>query len=173
MLKILGKIGNKRPIHVITRSANQYATNKTSVDIKPIDRYKGSVVLFDDVLGARNSSQIDDFFTGGRHENLDVYYISQRYFGLLRQSIRNEKDITKLFKRTLRDVECLYKDVGGYDMEYGEFRKTCRTAWSETFNYLCIDMTKNKKECKYRIFNENKNTYIECNRAIEAIYLFK
>ena len=41
-------------------------------------------------------------------------------------------------------------------MEYGEFRETCRTAWSETFNYLCTDMTKNKKECKYRIFNENK-----------------
>ena len=27
---------------------------------------------------------------------------------------------------------------------------------------LCIDMAKNKNESKYRIFNENKNTYIEC-----------
>ena len=29
MLKILQKLGNKRPIHIITRSANQYPTYKT------------------------------------------------------------------------------------------------------------------------------------------------
>ena len=29
------------------------------------------------MLGAKNSSQIDEFFTRGRHEDLDVYYISQ------------------------------------------------------------------------------------------------
>ena len=29
------------------------------------------------------------------------------------------------------------------------------------YNYLCIDMTKNKNESKYRIFNESKTTYID------------
>ena len=43
------------------------------------------------MLGAKNSSQIDEFFTRGRHEDLDVYYISQSYFALPRQSIRNNK----------------------------------------------------------------------------------
>ena len=38
----------------------------------------------------------------------------------------------------------------------------CRVAWSEKFNYLCIDMTKNKNEGKYRFFNESKTTYIDC-----------
>ena len=65
MLKILEKIGNKRPIHIITRSPNQYPNYKTSTDIKPINKYKGSVVIFDDMLGARNSSQRDEFFTRG------------------------------------------------------------------------------------------------------------
>ena len=40
-------------------------------------------------------------------------------------------------------------------------KEMCRVAWSEKFNYLCIDMNKNKNEGKYRIFNESKNTYIE------------
>ena len=75
MLKILEKIGNKRPIHIITRSPNQYPNYKTSTDIKPINKYKGSVVIFDDMLGAKNSSQIDEFFTRGRHEDLDVYIL--------------------------------------------------------------------------------------------------
>ena len=61
ILKLLEKIGNKRPIHIRTRSPNQYPNYKTSKEIKPINKYQGSVVIFDDMLGARNSSQIDDF----------------------------------------------------------------------------------------------------------------
>ena len=162
MLKILEKIGNKRPIHIITRSPNQYPNYKTSTDIKPINKYKGSVVIFDDMLGASNSSQIDEFFTRGRHENIDVYYISQSYFGLPRQSIRNNSDRLILFKQTLRDVQSMYYDIGAYDMKYDEFKEMCHKAWDEKYNYLCIDMTKNKNEGKYRIFNESKPTYIEC-----------
>ena len=75
-LKILEKIDNKIPIHIITRSPNQYPNYKTSNEIKPINKYKGSVVIFDDMLGAKNCFQIDEFFTRGRHEDLDVYYIS-------------------------------------------------------------------------------------------------
>ena len=41
MLKILEKIGNKRPIHIITRSPNQYPHYKTSNEIKSINKYKG------------------------------------------------------------------------------------------------------------------------------------
>ena len=162
MLKILEKIGNKRPINIITRSPNQYPNYKTSNEIKPINKYKRSVVIFDDMLGAKNSSQIDEFFTRGRHEDLDVYYISQSYFCLPRQSIRNNSDRLILFKQTLRDVQSMYYDIGAYYMNYDEFKEMCHKAWDEKFNHLCIDVTKNKKEGKYRIFNESKTTYIEC-----------
>ena len=63
MLKILKKIGNKRPILIKTRSPNQYPNYKTSSEIKPINKYKGSIVIFDDMLGARNSCQTDEFYT--------------------------------------------------------------------------------------------------------------
>ena len=92
MLKIRKKNGNKRPFHILARSPNQYPTYKKSNEIKPIDKYKGTVVSFDDVLQARNGSQIDDFFTRGQHEILDVYYICQSYFGLPRQSFRSNSD---------------------------------------------------------------------------------
>ena len=162
MLKILEKIGNKRPIHIITRSPNQYPNHKTSNEIKPINKYKGSVVIFDDMLRARNSSQIDEFFTRGRHEDLDVYYISQSYFALPRQSIRNNSDRLILFKQTLRDVQSMYYDIGAYNMNYDEFTQMCHKAWDERYNYLCIDMAENKNDGKYRIFNKKKTTYIDC-----------
>ena len=63
MLKTLETKGNRSPIQIINRSPNQYPNYKTSTDIRPINEYKGSVVIFDDMLGARNSSQIDEFFT--------------------------------------------------------------------------------------------------------------
>ena len=162
MLKILEKIDKKRSIHIITRSPNQYPNYKTSNEIKPINKYKGSIVIFDDMLGAKNCSQIDEFFTRGRHEDLDVYYISQSYFALPRQSIRNNSDRLILFKQTLRDVQSMFYDIEAYDMNYDEFKLMCHKAWDEKYNYLCIDMDKNKNEGKYRIFNESKTTYIEC-----------
>ena len=168
MLKVLQKIGDKRPIIIITRSLNQYPTYKTSNEIKPINKYKGSVVTFDDMLGAKNSSQVDEFFTRGRQENLDVYYVSQSFFALPRQIIRNNSDRLILFKQTLRGVQIMYHVIGAFDMIYDEFREMCRVAWSEKFNYLCIDMAKNKNEGKFCIFNENKNTYIECICETEA-----
>ena len=145
MLKVLEKIGNQRPINIITRSPNQYPNFKTTNEIKPINKYKGSSIIFDDMLGAKNSSQIDEFFTRGRHEDSDVYYISQSYFALPRQSNRNKSDRLILFKQTLRDVQNMYYDIAAYDMKYDEFKKMCHKAWSERYNYLCIDMTKNKK----------------------------
>ena len=159
---MLEKIGSKRPIQIITRSPNQYPNYKTSNEIKPINKYKGSVVISDDMLGAKNSSQRDEFFTRGRHEGSDIYYISQSYFALPRQSIRNNSDRVILFKQTLRDVQSMYYDVGDYDMKYDEFKEMCHKAWSERFNYLCIDVTKNRDNGKYRIFNESKTTYIDC-----------
>ena len=77
MRLVLEKRGKKRPIHIITRSPNQYPIYKTNNEIETINKYKGSVFIFDEMLGANKSSQIEDFFTRGRHEDLDVYYISQ------------------------------------------------------------------------------------------------
>ena len=113
------------------------------------------------MLGAKNSSQIVEFYTRGRHEDLHVYYISRSCFALPRQSIRNNNDRLLLFKQTLRDVQSMYQDIGAFDMKYDKLREMCRVAWGEKFNYLCIDMSKNKNEGKYSFFNESKSTYIE------------
>ena len=170
---MLEKIDNKRTIHIIPRSPNQNPNFKTNIDNKSRHKYKGSVVFFDDMLGARNCSQTDEVFTRKRLENLDVYYISQSYFGLPRQSIRNNSDRLILFKQTLRDVQSMYYEIGAFDMKYDEFKEMCHKAWSERFNYLCIDVTKTKNEGKCRIFNESKATYNESICETEVLWFFK
>ena len=56
----------------------------------------------------------------------------------------------------------MYYDIGAYDKKNDQFKEMCHKAWSERFNYLCIDMTKNKDKDKYRFFNGSKTTYIDC-----------
>ena len=121
------------------------------------------------MLGIGNSSQVDEFFTIRRNEALEVYYISQNCFGLPRRSIRNKSPRKGLFKQSLRDVESMYKDLGGYDIAYYLFKDMCHETWSERFNYLCIEVIKNKIEAKYRIFCENKNTYNDCTPETKAL----
>ena len=53
----------------------------------------------------------------------------------------------------------MYYDIGAYDVKYDEFKEMCHKAWIGNINSLCIDMTKNKSEDKYHIFNESKNIY--------------
>ena len=120
------------------------------------------------MLGAPNSSQIDEFFIRGQHEALDVYFNNQSYYGLPRQSIQNNTDRIILFKQTLGDVESMYKDVGGYVMKYDDFKEMFLNAWSGKLEYLCFDTVRNIKEGKNHTFNEIKNTYHECIPGGEA-----
>ena len=53
-------------------------------------------------------------------------------------------------------------------MNYDEFKQMCHKTWDGKYNYLCIDMVKNKNEDKYHIFNDSKSTYIECICEAEA-----
>ena len=121
---------------MITRSPNQYPIYKTNAEIKPIEKYTVSVIFFDDMLGARNSSQIDDFYTRGRHEELDVNYISQSYFGLLRQSIRKNSDKITLFIQTLGDVQICFFLISELEMCF--IRKLRRIVVKLGVRYLTI-----------------------------------
>ena len=45
-------------------------------------------------------------------------------------------------------------------MSHDEFKQLCRKTWQDDYIYLCIDSFKKKQE-RYCIRNESKNTYKE------------
>ena len=166
MLKILSRIPD-RDIYIITKSPPEQSTNskikikKISDEIKPLNEYENGIIVFDDILGSSNSRFIDQFFIRGRHNNLDIYYLSQSYFDLPKRTIRSNSNNINLFNQTLKDIEHIYRDVAGNDMNYDEFNELCRKSWEEDYNYLCIDRSKKGDQGKYCICNESKKTYIE------------
>ena len=166
MLKILPRIPN-RDIYIFTKSPpEQYTNSKIKIkeiidEIKPLNEYENGIIVFDDILGSSNSRFIDQYFIRGRHNNLDIYYLSQSYFDLPKRTIRNNSNKIILFNQTLKDIEHIYRDVAGYDMNYDEFKELCRKSWDEDYNYLCIDRFKMRDQGRYCICNESKKTYIE------------
>ena len=153
MLKILSRIPD-RDFYIITKSPPEQFTNskikikEISDEIKPLNEYKNGIIVFDDVLGSSNDRFIDQFFIRGRHNNLDIYYLSQSYFDLPKRTIRNNSNKIILFNQTLKDIEHIYRDVAGYDMNYDEFKELCTKSWEEDYNYLCIDRSKKKRSRK-------------------------
>ena len=166
MLKILSRISN-RDIYIITKSPpEQYSNSKIKIkeisdEIKPLNEYENCVIVFDDILGSTNSNYINQYFIRGRHNFLDIYYLSQSYFDLPKRSIRNNSNKIILFNQTLKDIENIYRDVAGYDMSYDEFKELCRKSWEEGYNFLYIDRSKKRDQGRYCICNESKKTYIE------------
>ena len=53
-------------------------------------------------------------------------------------------------------------------MSYDEFNELCRKLWEKDYIYLCIDRSKKRHQGSYCIFDENKNTHIECTSELEA-----
>ena len=110
-----------RDIYILTKSPPEQYTNseikikEINDEIKPLNEYENGIIVFDDILGSSNSRFIDQFFIRGRHNNLDIYYLSQSYFDLPKRTIRNNSNKIILFNQTLKDIEHIYRDVAGYD----------------------------------------------------------
>ena len=86
----------QEPIFIFTKLLNQYPNTKaqTSDEIQHLEKYVNSIVVFDDKLLSKQESNIGLFFTRDRHQNFDIYYISQIYFHLSKNTFRN---ISKIF----------------------------------------------------------------------------
>ena len=171
-LQLIRLDDNTRKIHIITRSPEQYSNTallasgieieqgKVEEDLedKSIQDFQNCCVVFDDMLDT-SQKLIDPFFTRGKHNDLDVYYLSQSYFDLPKRTIRNNSNIILLFQQTLKDVEHIYRDIAGFDMSYDEFKSLCREAWRERYNYLLINRLEDKNGKKYMICNESNPQY--------------
>ena len=91
------------------------------------------------MLLSTQESNFDLFFTKGRHNNFDKYYISQSYFHLSKNTIRKISNIIILFTQSLGDITLLFLDFEELDMNLQEWKQLCHRAWENHYDYLQID----------------------------------
>ena len=118
-------------------------------DPKTLDpKLKNLLILDDCYLGKQNKSQA--YYTRGRHSNCDCLYISQNYFALPRNSIRENSNIIILFPQNSKSVEHIYRDHCT-DISFEEFKDFCERVWSsKKYSFITIDLTSSPLNGKYR-----------------------
>ena len=110
---------------------------------------KNLLIQDDCFLGKQNKTKA--YYTRGRHNNCDTFYISQHYFRPPRQTIRENANLIILFPQVAKNLIHIHADHCDDDMTIEEFKKFCRYVWSEEkHNFVTIDLTSGKLNEKYR-----------------------
>jgi len=156
--EVLTKV-NLSPVEVIEEysgirkadiKANFYSDCTMIPDPSELNENEKNLLILDDCfLGPQ--SKAEAYYTRGRHNNCDTFYISQNYFRLPRQTIRENANFIILFPQDTKNLMHIHADHCGDDMSLCEFKKFCRQAWeSRHHNFVTIDLTSSKLNGKYR-----------------------
>ena len=111
------------------------------------------LIIFDDLIDEKQT-QLSKYFTRGRHNNINVVYISQSYFHLPRKTIRNNCNLLILFELNQKDLTNIWQDVVSSDMPIDEFKQLCSDAFEHDYGFIVIDQTADKL-LKYRTGIDN------------------
>ena len=117
---------------------------------------KNLLVLDDIMLGPQN--KVEAYFTRGRHSNVDVIYITQSYFRLPRQTIRENGNLFMFFPQDRKNLIHIFNDhCAGDGIQFESFSNFCNDAWRESpHNFVTIDLSRTIDTGKYR---KNLNYY--------------
>ena len=127
------------------------------LDPKDYDPLKKHLLLLDDIM-LSPQNKVEQFFTRGRHSNIDGFYIAQSYFRLPRHSIRENGNLFIFFRQCKKNLCHIYQDHCASDgISYENFNQFCNDTWNESkHNFIVIDLTKPIHCGKYR---KNFNYY--------------
>ena len=108
-----------------------------------------NLMIFDDCI-LEKQSKAEAYYTRGRHNNCDSFYISQNYFLLPRKTIRENANFLVLFPQDDKNLNHIHKDHCS-DMSLGEFKNFCKKCWESKHNFVTIDLSSEKYNGKYRM----------------------
>ena len=109
---------------------------------------KNLLILDDCFLGPQNKAEA--YYTRGRQNNCDTFYISQSYFRLPRHTVRENANFIVLFPQDAKNLVHIHADHCDGDMALEEFKRFCRTVWEIKHQFVTIDLTSGKLGGKYR-----------------------
>jgi hypothetical protein len=126
-----------------------YETAGDVPDPSDLNSDNKNLIIFDDLL-LENQNKCEAYYVRGRHSNVDCFYLSQNYFKLPRQTIRENANFICLFPQDLKNINHIYNDHVSADMTIDEFKSLCKKAWDEPHGFVVIDLTSKKHNGKYR-----------------------
>ena len=89
-----------------------------------------NLLILDDCL-LKKQNKAEAYYTRGRHNNCDTFYISQNYFRLPRHTIQESSNFIKLFPQDNKNLSHIHADHCNLDMDINEFKIFCNQVWME------------------------------------------
>ena len=122
-------------------------------DPREHDPSRKNLLILDDVmLGPQNKWEA--YYTRGRHNNFDIFYITQSYFRLPRQTVRENANLFIFFLQDKKNLCHIYNDhcAGDGDaVSFETFSNFCTNVWNESkHNFITIDLSRPVHCGKYR-----------------------
>tara|TARA_Y100000296_G_C5157156_1_gene249756 strand:- start:521 stop:1351 length:831 start_codon:yes stop_codon:yes gene_type:complete len=129
--------------------ANFYNDCAMIPDPTSLDATEKNLLILDDCFLGKQS-KAEAYYSRGRHNNCDTIYISQNYFRLPRQTIRENSNFIILFPQDAKNLTHIYADHCSQDISLGEFKNLCKDVWKLRHNFITIDLTSSSMNGKYR-----------------------
>jgi len=102
-LEAINEYTKHRGIERIKIKTHFYESCEKIPDPAELNELDKNLMVFDDCfLGKQNKAE--SYYTRGRHNNCDVIYISQNYFRLPRQTIRENANFIILFPQDVKNL---------------------------------------------------------------------
>jgi hypothetical protein len=115
-----------------------FGNNSNVPDPSLLDPKKKNLMIFDDVL-LEKQGIIESYYTKGRHNSCQSFYISQSFFGIPKGTVRDNSNLLILFKLNDRDVASIHGQVAASDMSLDTFRRLCKAIWTKKYKFLVIN----------------------------------
>lgn len=114
-------------------------------EVKP-----NSVMIFDDVTCGKQNN-IKNYFSMGRHNRVDTFYICQTYSFIPKQLVRDNANLIIIFKQDDRNLNHIYQDHVNSDMSFSQFKEMCSKIWNNLNNgFVVIDKDSAINKGRYR-----------------------
>lgn len=129
---------------------NMFTFFENETVIPPEKVLPNSVFIMDDVIG-ENQRVIIEYFSRGRHNKVDIFYLAQSYSKVPKQLIRDNANLIILFKQDETNLRHVYFEHCSGDMSFPEFKTFCMTCWNRIkFAFIVICKDSERDNGRYR-----------------------
>lgn len=125
--------------------------------IPPSEAKPDSVFIFDDITSEKQDS-VRSYFSMGRHNDIDCFFLCQTYSFIKKQLIRDNANFLIIFKQDELNLKHIYNDHVNVDMSFDIFRDICAECWRDDHGFVVVDKGSDFGNGRYR---KGFHTFIE------------
>ena len=109
-----------------------------------------SIMVFDDIAMEKQNI-VKDFFSRGRHNGVDSFYLCQSYSQVPKHLVRDNVNFLMIFKQDHFNLLNIYKAHVNSDVSFEEFMDMCRKCWDKDFGFLLINKEEKMNKGRYKM----------------------